>query len=74
MNASELEQLVIELQTKLAFQEDSIEELNGVIVRQDKTLYRLEKRVTELLEKVKDIAPADPEEHRDPADEIPPHY
>lgn len=74
MNATELEQLVIELQTKLAFQEDAVDELNGVIVRQDKLLYQLEKQVALLLEKVKEFALADSGEGTDPADEKPPHY
>ena len=61
-----------ELESRLAFQDDLIESLNGVVARQDREIALLTQRVAKLAEKLEDIAagaPAAADGH-----EPPPHY
>lgn len=62
-----------ELESRLAFQDDLIENLNEVVIRQDRELVRLERRVRELETRLKEVAElaADP---GGAGHEIPPHY
>lgn len=72
MNDTALDTRIEKLETKLAFQEDMVEELNKTIYRQQHMLDRLEmtcralaQHIAALSEAVKDGAPAH---------ERPPHY
>jgi len=63
-----------DLESRLAFQDDLIENLNEVVARQDQDLARLTLQLKALAAKLSDISqagdgPADPAAH-----EIPPHY
>lgn len=69
------EQLV-DLQTRFAFQEDSLQTLNDIVTRQQMQIDTLERelilyreKLTELIQAVADRSPAPPL-----ADEKPPHY
>ena len=67
-----IEDQIIELQTRLAYQEDAIQQLNDVIVRQQQQIDTLEKRGAELLRRLEALAEAETAEL--PQDETPPHY
>lgn len=67
------EERLVNIETKLSFQEDVIDELNKTIYQQQKKLERLEatcealaRRISSLAESVNEIAPA--------GSERPPHY
>lgn len=64
---------LIDIETKLAFQEDTVQALNDVVCRQQKQIDQLEAQVRRLAERLKQLAeaqtPASP-----PLDEKPPHY
>jgi SlyX protein len=60
------------LESRLAFQEHTLEHLNQVVTRQDRELLELRQRHADLAARLKDIdtaSPAGSSEH-----EIPPHY
>jgi SlyX protein len=62
---------IADLQTRLAFQEDSIEHLNKTVAQQDQSIALLRAQIQYLYDQVKHIA-----RQRDDAghDELPPHY
>ena len=67
-------QEIIDLQTRLAFQEDSIDEMNVTIVRQQKEIEMLQKEIIQLKELIEElrensVSGSDAIEH-----EVPPHY
>jgi len=69
-----MESRLEELESRLAFQDDLIESLNEIIVRQDRDLVRLEQVVKLLDKKVNDLGdsgvlPGSSSDH-----EVPPHY
>jgi SlyX protein len=71
---SGIESRLEELESRLAFQDDLIDSLNEIVVRQDRELARLELRVKSLggkLEELSDVtsAPGSAQGH-----EVPPHY
>ena len=66
-----MEARINELEAKLAFAEDLLEELNRTVYRQQQAIERLEKDVRELR---KQIAASTPNEPHSLRDEIPPHY
>jgi len=53
-----MEDRIIELETKLAYQEDTIEELNQIVTKQQEELSILTLAVQKLHEQVKQIAPS----------------
>jgi SlyX protein len=64
---------LIELQSRLSFQEDTISELNLIVARQDRQLQVLAKQMRELASKFDDAMFAR-EQGGARADERPPHY
>ena len=62
---------IAELEVKLGFCEDLLEELNRAVFRQQQQIDQLLREVQALRDQVRASAPAEP---RNPADEIPPHY
>ncbi len=66
-----MESRVTELEVKLAFAEDLLEEVNHTVYRQQQVIERLEKEIRELR---KQIAASIPNEPNSLRDEIPPHY
>lgn len=70
----ELQEQIHDLQSKVAFQEDTIEHLNAMVTKQDEVIRILERRFMHLGEKIDDMRSQLPDKAFDPADEIPPHY
>lgn len=65
-----LEQRITELEIKASFAEDTVEQLNAVVVRQQAQIDRLIRELVEL----RDRAAAEPGAARGQRDELPPHY
>jgi SlyX protein len=63
-----------ELESRLAFQDDLIENLNEVVARQDRDIARLLQRLKELNDKLVDIAESSAAGGASPGHEVPPHY
>ena len=62
---------IVELQTRIAFQDGVIEELNQVVTRQHQQLDRLQRQMDKLDQQVTNLNQASPAGQ---ADEPPPHY
>jgi SlyX protein len=69
--SSPVESRLTELEAKLAFAEDLIDDLNKTVFRQQEQLDLLQDQLR-LLHRRMQEAPG--EERRDPREEIPPHY
>lgn len=65
------EQRLIDLETRVAFQEDAIQELSDVVYRQQQQLDRLEKINALMLQRLQDLPEGNP---GSVVDEKPPHY
>lgn len=66
-----------ELQSRLSFQEDTLSQLNQVVVRQAGQIERLEQQLWVLAGKYRTLREAletGAEGHSDPGEEKPPHY
>ena len=69
---SDTENKIIEIETKLSFAEQSIDELNDVIIGQQKAIDKLTLQIQQLNSKVEEES-----QHwqaSNPIDETPPHY
>jgi SlyX protein len=64
---------LIEIETKLAFQEDTLQALNDVVCRQQAQIEQLEARLTLWVDRVRQMAESQVTINK-PADEKPPHY
>jgi len=71
---SELAARIEELENRLAFQDDLIDDLNGVVARQDRDLAALNLRLQELASKISDIAESTAGPGESSGYENPPHY
>ena len=63
-----------ELESRLAFLDHTLEELNSVIVRQDQEIRTLQQQVSELVAKLSDLGASVGPEAPAMQHEIPPHY
>lgn len=63
---------LIDIETKLAHQEDLVNELNNVITDQQARITRLEELSRSLIDRVRSMS--DGESSGNPSDERPPHY
>ena len=63
---------LVEIESKLAYQEHLLLELNDVVTAQQEMIDKLEARCASLLDRVRAIGEALPEEAEE--DERPPHY
>lgn len=66
-----MEEKIVNIETRLAFQDDTIQELSDVIYRQQQKIDQLEKTLQALLNKVQDLMEGGNEKI---VDERPPHY
>ena len=66
------EERFIDLETRLAHQDQLLHELNDVVTAQQAKWMQLEELCRALIDRVKAVGEGGPE--GDPADEIPPHY
>ncbi|OOH90307.1 SlyX protein [Pasteurellaceae bacterium 15-036681] len=72
LNSQKINEYLMELETKVAFQEQTIEELNQALVHQQFALDKLQNQVRQLAEKLKGI---DSSNIASRAEETPPpHY
>jgi SlyX protein len=65
----DIENRIIELETRISYQDHIIQELNEVVTRQQQQIDRLEKSLKQMSEHMKAINPARPEDET-----LPPHY
>ncbi len=76
MTSTQLQDLVVDLQTRFAFQEDSIQTLNDIVTRQQRQIDVLERELEMHREKLTELIQSAAE--RSPTvsatDERPPHY
>lgn len=68
----ELEQRIIELETKLSFQEDLLQELNSHVITQQAQIDKLTTLCDLLKDQYKEIVSSLPDAAS--GDEVPPHY
>ena len=66
------EERLAEIEIKLTYQEDLVQELNAVVYQQQKRIDHLEKWCAALAEHIRGLS--EPAASRTIADEIPPHY
>ena len=66
------EERFIDLETRLAHQDQLLHELNDVVTTQQAKLMHLEELCRSLIDRVRAVSDGAPE--GDPADEKPPHY
>jgi SlyX protein len=66
------EERFIDLETRLAYQDQLLSELNDVVTAQQAKIMQLEELCKALVQRVRSAAEGIPE--NDPADERPPHY
>jgi SlyX protein len=67
----DLDTRLTELEVKLSFTEDLVEELNRTVYRQQQQIEALQQDIRALRDQLQASLPA---ESRNPADEVPPHY
>lgn len=66
------EEAIIELQTKLSFQEDLLESLNQVVIDQQRQIAKLQRTVESMIGQMDSMQSATQENGQQ--QEIPPHY
>jgi SlyX protein len=62
-----------DLEIKMAFQEELVEALNGIVARQQQEIELLQQQMRYLYRQIRDLRPVD-EAAPSPEDEVPPHY
>ena len=62
------------LESRLAFQDDLVEQLNDVVARQDKMIAELRHRLSSMEKRFEDLAEAATAAGNSSGDEVPPHY
>ena len=67
-----MNETIMDLQTRLAFQEDNLETINLTVVRQQSEIDMMQREIIRLKEMIDDISEANSSEVN--ADEVPPHY
>ncbi len=65
---------IIDLQTRLAYQEDLLNELNTIVSRQDAEILTLKQQVRQLSKRVEDFLTGPAAANNDISNERPPHY
>jgi SlyX protein len=65
---------IIDLQTRIAYQEDMLAELNQIVTRQDAEILTLKQQVRQLAKRLDDFLTNPGQEMVDPGAERPPHY
>ena len=70
----DMDRRLTELEIKASFQEDLLDQLNQVIVRQQRDIAQLVRDVDTLRQQAQQTTDAGPGLLRDLRDELPPHY
>ena len=71
---NELQEQLIELQTRVAFQEDTLNQLNQVVAKQDQEILTLQQQLRLLAKRLEDALFVEEQGTAQPADDRPPHY
>lgn len=66
-----MDERIAELEIKLSYAEDLLEELNHTVFRQQEQIDLLIRQVELLASQLREL---EPPEKRDPREELPPHY
>ena len=69
-----LQSQIDDLQAQIAFQDDTIAQLNDIVTNQDKIIRKMEQRFMLIGEKIQDMESQLPNKAFNPADELPPHF
>ena len=72
MNEIKLQETIMDLQTRLAFQEDSIDSINLTVTRQQSRIDLLQRELLRLKEILEDVRGSQGDAGS--ASELPPHY
>lgn len=67
---SGLEERIVELESRQAFQDDTIQALNDALVEQQKLIERLQVQIQALAKRQEEVSPFSPSQDEAP----PPHY
>jgi SlyX protein len=65
---------IIDLQTRVAYQEDLLTELNQIVTKQDAEILTLKLQIKRLAQRIEDILTVPNQDGVDNGDERPPHY
>jgi SlyX protein len=65
---------LIELETRLAYQEDTIHQLNSVVVQQDATILQLQQQMRLLAKRIEELSFTQTGDDNEISNERPPHY
>jgi SlyX protein len=71
---SELENQLIELQTRVAFHEDALEQLNDVIAKQDADIIQLKQQLRLLAKRLEELHSSQGQGDAEITNDRPPHY
>lgn len=71
---AQFEQLMVDLQTKLAFQEDTVQALNDIVSSQQQDIHRLQAQMHSLIEELRTVLNGMDIGNINPEQEVPPHY
>jgi SlyX protein len=71
---SDIQEQLIDLQTRVAYQEDTLEQLNQVITQQDADIIQLKQQVRLLAQRLEDAVRTQAPAGAPVEDERPPHY
>lgn len=74
MNMNNVEDELIELQTRIAYQEDTIGQLNQVITKQDADILQLQHQMRLLAKRIDELSFAQADGAEEVTNERPPHY
>ncbi|AQT58961.1 MAG TPA: SlyX family protein [Cellvibrio sp.] len=71
---SDFQEQLIELQTRVAYQEDTLAQLNDVIARQDAELIQLKQQLRLIAQRLDELSRNPAQGDGEVMDERPPHY
>lgn len=71
---TDIQEQLIDLQTRVVYQEDTLEQLNQVITRQDADISQLKQQVRILAQRLEDSLRTRGQDGEQVLDERPPHY
>ncbi|UUA74356.1 SlyX family protein [Cellvibrio sp. QJXJ] len=71
---SDLEEQLIDVQTRVAYQEDTLVQLNEVITRQDAEIIQLKQQLRLIAQRLDELSTNPAQGDTEMADERPPHY
>jgi len=67
-----MENRIIEIETRLAFQESSLQELNDIVAKQQNLLHQLSEEIIKLRQQMQDVTGSNIADSSE--ESLPPHY